>query len=122
MGACALGMFSVVCGDGDAGERVQIPDGCEWRRLEHHRAWAYLFVFGEFTLQRRVHGTREGQKIVHVPLDQRLRLPSSKFSRLLNDWDQSLVLEAPYAQGNAKPARILGLRQSVHILERSNAR
>jgi hypothetical protein len=78
-------------------------------------------VFGEFTLQRRVYGTREGQKIEHVPLDQRLQLPPSKFSRLLNDWNQSQVLEAPYAQVNATLARILDFRQSVHSLERSNA-
>jgi hypothetical protein len=122
MGRCALGMFFDLRGDGDAGERVQWPDGCQWRRLEQHHQRAYLSVFGEFTLQRRVYGTREGQKIKHVPLDQRLQLPSSKFSRLLNDWNQSQVLEAPYAQVNATLARILGFHQSVHSLERSNAR
>jgi hypothetical protein len=41
---------------------------------------------------------------------------------LLNDWNQSQVLEAPYAQVNATLARILGFHQSVHSLERSNAR
>jgi hypothetical protein len=121
MGRCALGMFFDLCGDGDAGERVQLPGTRQWRRLNQHHARAYLSVFGEFTLQRRVYGTREGQKIEHVPLDQRLQLPPSKFSRLLNDWNQSLVIEAPYAQVNATLARILDFRQSVHSLERSNA-
>jgi hypothetical protein len=69
-----------------------------------------------------VYGTREGQKIEHVPLDQRLRLPESKFSYLLQDWDQSLVVEGPYAEVTTTLSRILGLSQSVHSLERSNRR
>ncbi len=40
---------------------------------------------GSFELSRRVYGTREGQKIEWVPLDQRLQLPESKFSYLLQD-------------------------------------
>jgi hypothetical protein len=55
-------------------------------------------------------------------LDQRLQLPASKFSRLLDDWNQSLVVNTPYAQVSSTLEKILGLRQSVHSLERSNAR
>ena len=39
-------------------------------------------VFGPFVLHRVVYGTREGQKIEAVPLDQRLRLPHGKNSYL----------------------------------------
>jgi hypothetical protein len=39
--------------------------------------------------------TRKGQKIEHVPLDAKLNLPESKFSYLLQDWDQSLIVEMP---------------------------
>ena len=49
-------------------------------------------MFGAFELVRRVYGTREGQQIDYVPLDERLQLPPSKFSYLLQDWDQSLEL------------------------------
>lgn len=120
MGYQALGMFFHQCGDGDEGERLCGPDGCCLRRLEEHHARPYLSVFGEFELQRAVYGTREGQKIEHVPLDQRLQLPAGKFSHLLNDWNQSLVVDAPFARVDATLARILGFKQSVHSLERCN--
>jgi hypothetical protein len=67
-----------------------------------------------------VYGTRGGQKIEHVPLDAKLNLPESKFSYLLQDWDQSLFVEMPYAKVNATIAKILGLTQSVNSLERTN--
>lgn len=120
MGRQALGMFFRQCGDGDEGERVCGPDGRCLRRLEILHARPYLSVFGAFELQRVVYGTREGQKIEHVPLDQRLRLPAGKFSHLLNDWNQSLVVDTPFARVDATLARILGFNQSVHSLERRN--
>jgi hypothetical protein len=68
-----------------------------------------------------VYGSREGQKIAYVPLDAQLQLPASKFSYLLQQWDQGLAVEQPYAQVNETIERILGLKQSVHSLERLNA-
>jgi hypothetical protein len=56
-------MFFDLCGDGDAGECVQVAHARQWRRLRQPHRRAYLSVFGEFTLQRVVYGTREGQKI-----------------------------------------------------------
>ena len=100
MGRVLFGVFLRLNGDGDEGERVRLPDGRELRRLPKPHTRSYLTVFGEFKLERVVYGTREGQKIEHVPLDQRLRLPESKFSYLLQDWDQSLVVESPYAEVN----------------------
>jgi len=47
-------------------------------------------------------------------------LPESKFSYLLQDWDQSLAVENPYAQVNKTLSRILGFEQSVDSLERMN--
>jgi len=120
MGHHALGMYFHLSGDGDQGEQVRLADGREFRRLEAHHIRAYLSVFGEFELSRVVYGTREGQKIEYVPLDERLQLPEQKFSKLLNDWNQSLVVDTPYARVDATLARILGFKQSVHSLERSN--
>jgi hypothetical protein len=80
----------------------------------------YQSVFGLYELWRVVYGTRAGQKIEHVPLDAKLNLPESKFSYLLQDWDQSLIVEMPYAKVNATLAKILGLTQSVNSLERTN--
>ena len=119
MGHCVLEAFFGLCGDGDRGERIRLPDGREVRRLAQPHGRAYQSVFGAFELERRVYGTREGQQIDYVPLDERLQLPPSKFSYLLQDWDQSLEVEMPYAQVSATLERILGFRQSVHSLERS---
>jgi hypothetical protein len=71
------------------------------------------------TKQRAVYGTREGQKIEAVPLDERLQLPQEKNSYLLQDWDQELAVQMPYAAVSATLERILGFEQSVHTLERN---
>ena len=46
--------------------------------------------------------------------------PASKFSYLLQEWDQALAVEQPYGQVSETMERIFGFRQSVHSLERMN--
>jgi hypothetical protein len=55
-----------------------------------------------------------------VPPDNRLQLPESDFSYLLQDWDQSLCAEQAFGHARSAVARILGLRQSVDNLEGMN--
>lgn len=119
IGRESLAMFFDLHGDGDEGEQVTLADGHTVNRLKDPHNRAYLSVFGEFELSRMVYGTRESQKIEYAPLDARLQLPQSKFSYLLQDWDQSTSLEMPFNQVSATIEKILGLRQSVHSLERS---
>ncbi len=64
------------------------------------------------------YGKGERKRIEYVALDERLQLPESKFSYLLQDWDQSLVLEMPHAMVNEMLERIFSLSQSVDSLER----
>ena len=118
----AMQLFFNLHGDGDEGEQVTFTDGRQLKRLEQLHRRAYLSVFGEFELWRVVYGTREGQKIEHVPLDSRLKLPGSKFSYLLQDWDQSMTLEMAFKPVSTTMDKILGLRQSVHSLERCGRR
>jgi hypothetical protein len=106
-------------GDGDAGERIVLEDGREVRRLDALHRREIRNVFGLFELMRAVYGTREGQQIEAVPLDERLQLPQGKSSYLLQDWDQELVVDMPFETVSATLARILGFTQSVHTLERS---
>ena len=106
----AQGMFFSGCGDGDEGEEVIPADGRRVRRLDERHRREYLSVFGLYELSRAVYGTREGQKIEYVPFDARLKLPESKFSYLLQDWDQFLAVETPYAKVSETMARILGFR------------
>jgi hypothetical protein len=77
----------------------------------------YQSIFGEFTLERVVYGTREGQRIEAAPLDARLGLPKDRCSYVLRDWNQALVVENPYGQVDVVLERILGLKQSVASLE-----
>jgi len=89
--------------------------------LEELHPRRYVSIFGEFELERTVYGSREGQKIDFVPLDNRLQLPESVFSRVLQDWDQSLCVEEAFGPAARTLERILGLKQSVDSLERMNA-
>jgi hypothetical protein len=77
-------------------------------------------IFGAFELQRTVYGSWEGQALDFVPLDNRLQLPQSVFSYVLQDWDQSLAVEQAFSQVNQTIARILKLKQSVDSLEEMN--
>jgi hypothetical protein len=104
-------------GDGDGGDWVVLEDGREVGRLAGLHRREIQNVFGVFELNRAVYGTREGRKIAVVPLDERLGLPQGKNSYLLQDWDQALAVELPFATVSATLARILGFTQSVHTLE-----
>jgi len=119
LGQHAFGAWLALFGTGDAGEHAMTEDGRKLRRLEPLHRREYRSVFGLFELWRAVYGTREGQKIEHVPLDERLQLPQGKNSYLLQDWDQGLAVEIPYATVNTTVARILGFTQSVNTLERN---
>lgn len=120
LGHQLLEVFFGLCGAGDQGAQVSLRDGRVAKRLAQSHARAYQSVFGVHELERVVYGTREGQKIEYVPLDRQLQLPASKFSYLLQEWDQALAVEQPYGQVNETVERILGFKQSVHSLERIN--
>ena len=118
LGRQAFGWFLSQQGTGDMGETVSLPDGRNLRRFVRLRPRSYLSVFGEFEIVRTVYGTREGQKIEFVPVDDRLSLPENKFSYLLQEWDQMLSCEQPYAEVSAVMQKILGLKQHVDSLIR----
>ncbi|CAK0756040.1 transposase [Gammaproteobacteria bacterium] len=117
MGHKLLEVFFALC-VGDEGELVMLPDGRQVRRLKTLHPKRYVSIFGSFDLERVVYGTREGQKIEYAPLDRRCGLPEGVFSYLLQDWEQSLAQEMPFAQVSATLAKILGFKQSVNSLER----
>src|SRR5271155_4585413 len=100
LGQRSLAAFFEACGTGDLGETVTLPDGRVVGRLVQLPGRRYLSIFGEFRLARTVYGSREGQALEFVPLDNRLQLPASVFSYLLQDWDQSLAVEQAFCQVN----------------------
>lgn len=109
--------YFALAGDGDGGATLQLADGRVVKRLPEPHGRPYRSIFGDFTLERVVYGTREGQRIEAAPLDARLGLPEGKCSYVLRDWNQALVVEAPFDQVNAMLERMLGLNQSVASLE-----
>src|SRR5439155_22566739 len=119
-GRRALTAFFDAHGTGDLGETLTLPDGQEVRRLEEVHSRRYVSIFGEFTLQRHVYGSRAGQALAFVPLDNRLELPAGVFSYVLQDWDQSLAMEQAFSQVSQTIQRMLKLRQSVDTLEGMN--
>jgi len=107
-------------GVGDVGETCRLEDGRILKRSEELKSRSYQTVFGTFELERYVYATREGQKAELIPLDARLQLPESKFSYLLQDFDQHLTMEQPFEQVAGTIQRILDVRQHVDSLERTN--
>jgi len=111
----ALAQFLRWQGTGDLGETVVLPTGEECQRLEELHERRYVSIFGEFRLRRVVYGSREKQQIEFVPLDHRLQLPTSVFSYVLQDWDQSLCVEQAFGQASSTVARILEFRNSLAV-------
>jgi hypothetical protein len=116
----SMGAFFASHGTGDLGPTLTLPNGEEVQRLEKLHKRDYLSIFGKFELQRVAYGTREGQAIAFVPLDNRLQLPESNFSFLLQDWDQELAVEQAFSKVNQTIERILRLHQHVDSLEGMN--
>jgi len=112
-------LFFSLCGDGDVGKKAQLSCGRTLKRLKPKKR-DYLSIFGHFTLTRQVYGTREGQKIEYVPLDKHLQLADSKFSYLLQDWNQAAAVDMPYRKVSELLQKVLGFKQSVNSLERNN--
>jgi hypothetical protein len=107
-------------GPGDRGETATLDDGRVVPRLEEPHSRRLLTVFGAFDISRWVYALRDGQKIELAPTDQRLQLPESDLSYLLQEWDQMLGIEHAFAKVRDTLASVLRLKQSVDTLERTN--
>jgi hypothetical protein len=107
-------------GPGYLGPTVTLTEGHDvdcWPELQDRRL---VTTFGEFTLWRHVYGTRPGQKIELVPTDQRLQLPQSEVSYLLQDWDQKMGTEAAFRMVARNLNDMMEIKQPVDTLERGS--
>ena len=120
IGRHMVGQFLALIGPGDMGESVALEGSGVARRWPEQQSRRLVNVFGEFAIPRWVYGSRPGQKIEWVPTDQRLQLPESDLSYLLQEWDQLLGVEHAFAMVGETLQAILGLKQSVDTLERGN--
>jgi hypothetical protein len=119
LGRQALSAFLQSLGSGDRGEQITLPDGTTAQRLDQTHARTYRSLFGDFRLERICYGSREGQKITFVPLDNRLQLPASDYSYLLQKWNASLGVESSFAHVKGTIEEIFHVRQSVDSLEQN---
>lgn len=120
LGQQSLAAFLASHGTGDLGPTATLPAGRVVERLPELHPRRYQSIFGVFQLKRTAYGSREGQALEFVPLDDRLQLPRNHVSYLLQDWDQSLAMEQPFGQVNQTIQRMLKLTQSVDSLEGVN--
>ena len=120
LGHTLLSAFVAAQGDGDLGPQAETPEGRTVRRLPERHDRRYVSIFGELTIGRVAYGTREGQKIERVPLDERLGLPEGDFSYVLEDWGQRLGLKGSFAEAGQSLEMLLGLRVGVRALEQMN--
>lgn len=120
IGRLLVGRFLTLTGPGDLGESLVLEGVGVVRRWPEQQPRRLVSVFGEFENLRCVYGTRPGQKMELVPTDQRLRLPESDLSYLLQEWDQLLGVEHAFGAVVETLGSILGLKQSVDTLERGN--
>jgi hypothetical protein len=120
LGNKLFGGFLKLVGPGDLGQTTSLGHGRTVTRLPGLQARRLVTVFGEFEIPRHVYGTRPGQKIELRPIDQRLQLPESETSYLLQNWDQLLGMEQAFGVVSQTLQTVLGLNQPVDTLERGN--
>jgi hypothetical protein len=120
LGHTLLSAFVAAQGDGDLGPQAETPGGGTVRRLPERHDRRYVSIFGELTIARVAYGTREGQKIELLPLDERLGLPEGEFSYVLEDWGQRLCLKESFAEAGHSLEMLLGLRLGTRALEGMN--
>lgn len=112
--------FLTLVGPGDLGESAELDDGRVVKRSKALHTRRLLTVFGEFTLSRWVYAQREGTKLEFLPTDQRLQLPASDVSYLLQEWDQLLGVDQAFGRVREVIETILRIPQSVATLEHTN--
>jgi len=122
LGHTLLKGFVAAQGDGDAGPELPADDGQTVRRLPRMRTRRYLSIFGELVIERFVYAAREGQRIRRAPLDERLGLPSSDFSYVLEDWLGRLCVKVSFHEATKDLRHLLGLAPSVRAAEQMSQR
>lgn len=114
MGFNLLTAFVAAQGSGDEGPRVQREDRT-LERLEKPHERRYVSIYGPLELKRWVYGTREGQRIEHVPLDARLGLPAGEISYVLEDWLERMCVKDAFRESVDSLVALLGVRAKVSV-------
>lgn len=108
-------------GDGDQGPTV-VHKKQELKRSSELHERKYHSIFGRVEIRRYVYQRRAKQAAEYVPTDEKLGLPASEQSYLLEEWSQRLVTNQPYAEARDILQELLGVDISVRALEHMNGR
>jgi hypothetical protein len=114
MGLNLFTAFVAGQGDGNEGEETQ-HQGKTLRRLEGKHERCYRSIYGPLEIGRYVYGTREGQKIDHVPLDARLGLPAGDVSYVLEDWLERMCVKDAFRDSVESLVALLGARAKLSV-------
>lgn len=114
LGFALLTAFVAAQRDGNEGEQVE-RQGKTWERLEEPHERRYVSIYGPLEVRRCVYGTREGQKIEHVPLDARLGLPAGEISYVLEDWLERMCVKDAFRDSVNSLVDLLGVRAKVSL-------
>jgi hypothetical protein len=91
--------------------------GKQLQRLPERRVRAYVSAFGPTPFERDVYATRETQRQEVVPLDEKLGMPESDTSYLLQKWSGTQFVKGSYQESRITLESILGFAPSVNCLE-----
>jgi hypothetical protein len=119
IGKQAMNYFFKSQGEGDVGEKLILEKDQEVKRLGKSIRY-YQSIFGEFKLERYRYGSREGQKIACIPLDERLELPESDYGFLLQEWSQMMAVEIPFKTTAMFLEKVFPIKVPVDSLEKIN--
>jgi hypothetical protein len=109
-------LAALVAAQGDGDEGPQVPrEGKTLERLDEPHQRRYVSIYGPLEILRRAYGTREGQKIEHVPLDARLGLPAGEISYVLEDWLERMCVKDAYRDSVDSLVALLGTRAQVSV-------
>src|SRR5580765_773584 len=90
--------FLAMVGPGDFGQDVTLDNGRVVHRVKEQHERRLVTIFGELAITRWVYAQRDKTKFEFVPTDQRLQLPASAVSYLLQEWDQLLGVEHAFGK------------------------
>lgn len=118
LGRSLMEAFFLKAGDGDVGQTVE-RDGQRLRRLTGRHSRIYRSIFGVLRISRCVYALREGQK-EYAPLDEKLALPASEQSYVLEDWLQRFCVQNSFGESVSSLRELLGTKTSKRTAERIN--
>jgi hypothetical protein len=121
MGWQAMELFIQLQGDGDQGETVATNENLTLRRSSETKPTTIRSIFGVHRFAQFGYALAAKKAIQLRPLSARMSLPPHRWSYLLQELSQTLVVDQAYEQAMNNLGEFLGGTFSVHTAERTNS-